>query len=79
MPFLIKEEVNLLRGIFLVWEMSKFLAIGWDSSPSPGFPMFRGEDEGGGWGIIPGDNPAGKCFVLRNLVPTSFFKQVMIV
>ena len=38
MTFLIAEEVNLLRGIFLVVEMSKFLAVVWDSSPSPGFP-----------------------------------------
>ena len=26
------------------------------------------------WGIILGDNPAGHCFVLRVLVPSSFFK-----
>ena len=26
------------------------------------------------WGIILGDNPAGHCFVLRNLVPMSSFK-----
>ena len=44
MTLLIAEEVNLLRGIFLVGEMSKFLAIGWDSSPSPGLPInvYRG-------------------------------------
>ena len=30
-------------------------------------------------GIIVGDNPAGHCFVLRNLLPMSFFKLVMIV
>ena len=39
MTFLIAEEVNLLRGIFLVGEMSKYLAVGWDSSPSPGFSI----------------------------------------
>ena len=27
MTFLIKEQVNLLKGIFLVGEMSKFLAV----------------------------------------------------
>ena len=32
-------EVNLLRGVFLVGEMSKFLAAEWDSSQSPGFPI----------------------------------------
>ena len=31
------------------------------------------------WGIILGNNPAGHCFVLKDLVPLSFFKQVMIV
>ena len=30
-------------------------------------------------GIILGDNPAGHCFVLRNLLPMSFFKLVMTV
>ena len=39
MTFLIAEEVNLLRVIFLVGEMSKYLAVGWDSSPSPGFSI----------------------------------------
>ena len=29
--------------------------------------------------IILGDNPAGHCFVLRDLFPMSFFKLVMIV
>ena len=39
MTFLIAEEVNLLKGIILAGEMSKFLAVGWDSSPSPGFSL----------------------------------------
>ena len=30
-------------------------------------------------GIILADNPAGHCFVLRNLFPMGFFKLVMIV
>ena len=29
-------------------------------------------------GIIQGDNSAGHCFVLRNLIPMNFFKYVMI-
>ena len=29
--------------------------------------------------IIQGDNPAGHCFVLRDLFPMTFFKLVMIV
>ena len=35
----ITKEVNLLIGFFLVGEMGKFLAVGCDSSPSPGFPI----------------------------------------
>ena len=31
-----------------------------------------------GEGIILGDNPAGHCFVLRDLITTTFFKEVMI-
>ena len=46
MTFLIAEEVNLQRGIFLVGEMSKFLAVRWDSSPSPGFPINDYGDNG---------------------------------
>ena len=39
MTFLIAEEANLLKGIFLMGKMSKSLAVGWDSSPSLGFPI----------------------------------------
>ena len=52
-----EEDVNLLRGIFLLGEMNKFLAVGWDSC-----------------GIILGDNTSGHYFILRHLIPTSFFK-----
>ena len=53
MTFLIAEEVNLLRGIFLVKEMSKFLAVGWESSPSPGFSInVYGDSEVQFWEII---------------------------
>ena len=56
MTFLIVEEVNLLRRIFVVGEMRNFLAVGWDSSPSPGFPINVYGD------MILRDNPAGHCF-----------------
>ena len=36
---LIVEEVNLLRGIFLMEEMSKLLPVWWDSSPFQGFSI----------------------------------------
>ena len=31
MTFLIGDDVNLLRELFLVGRMSNFLALGWDS------------------------------------------------
>ena len=37
-----------------------------------GFDIFG--KKGDTWSMNLGDNPAGHCFVLRNLVPTSFFK-----
>ena len=62
---LIAKDVNLLRGVFLVGEVSKFLAVGWDSPLSPGFPIKV-------YGDNVGFNPAGHCFVLRDLVPMTF-------
>ena len=35
MTLLIAEYVHLLKRIFLVGEMSKFLVVGWDFSPPP--------------------------------------------
>ena len=34
---LIANDLNLLRGIFLMGEMNKFLTVGYDFLPSPGF------------------------------------------
>ena len=53
-------------------EISKLLAVGWYFPHPKGFPRrYRG--------IIQGDNPAGHCFVLRDLFLMSFFKLVMMV
>ena len=45
MTLLTGKDVDLFRGIFLMGEISKFLAVGWDSPPhSQGFPQrFGGE------------------------------------
>ena len=32
----------------------------------------------GGEGIILGENPAGHCFLLRDLIPVNLFKYIMI-
>lgn len=34
-----REDVSYLRRIFLVEEISKLLAVTWDSLVSPGFPI----------------------------------------
>ena len=39
MKLLTAKDLNLLREIFLMGEMSKFLAVGYDFSPFPGFPI----------------------------------------
>ena len=39
MKFLRAKDLNLLREIFLMGEMSKFLAVGKDFFPSPGLPI----------------------------------------
>ena len=49
MTFLTEDNVNLMWRIVLVEEMSKFLAVGWDSSyiPRPwGFPSNVWKNEG---------------------------------
>ena len=35
---------------------------------------FGKREDTGGKGIIPGENPDGHCFVLRDLIPINFFK-----
>ena len=39
MKLLTAKDLNPLRGIFLMRQMSKSLAFGLDFSPSPGFPI----------------------------------------
>ena len=39
MKLLTAKDLSLLRGVFVMWQMSKFLAIGQDFSSSPGFPI----------------------------------------
>ena len=39
MKLLTVKDLNLLRGIFLMGEMSKFLAVGEEFFPSTGFPI----------------------------------------
>ena len=54
MTLLRAEDVNLLRRIFLVEQMSKFLAVGQDSSPSPEF-LIKAQGKGEGQST-PGEN-----------------------
>ena len=61
-----------MKRIFLEREISELLAVGWCFPHPQGFLYTF-------TGIIQGDNPAGHCFVLRDLFLMSFFKLVMIV
>ena len=93
MKLLIAKDLNLLKGIFLMGKMSKFLVIGQDFPPSLGFLIKvqrKGREESTPEGCnnfltffvrrdIPGiiilrDNPAGRCFVLKDLVLMELFQ-----
>ena len=90
--FWIREDKNLLRAIFLVGEMSKFLAFGWVFRPIPRVShKVLGEErkstnkteggehfwlERGYMCIILADNSAGHCFILKDLVPRSFSNKL---
>ena len=75
MTFLIAEEVNLLNGVFLVGEMSKFFGCWVGFFP---IPRVSHKCLWGYWGIILRDNPAGYCFVLT-LIRLGFLKVFFLV
>ena len=68
MTLSIVEEVNFIREVFQAGQIFG-CCVGFS-------PISRISSEclGGQGGIILGDNPAGQCFVLMNLVPMSFLK-----
>ena len=66
MKLLAAKDLNLLRGIFLMGEMSKFLAIGLDFSPPPGLPM---KVQGRGNQSIPGGCNNFVTFLVRREMP----------
>ena len=82
MTLLIGEDVNLLKGIFLVGKMRKFMTTKWYSfrwrGDSPHLLREQRNIKGGGaygqkgdtGSIIVRDNPAGQCFVLGDLIPS---------
>ena len=71
MKLLTAKDLNLLRRIFLMGEMSKFLAVG-----SPGLPInVQGKGKkGDGRYMNLGNNPAAHGFVLRNLILIELFQ-----
>ena len=62
MKFLTAKDLNLLRRIFLNEEMSKFLAVGSDFSPSPGLPI---KVQGKGKQSTPGGRNNYVTFLVR--------------
>ena len=75
MKLLITKDVNLLRGIFLMGKMSKgsgergTVHTWWVQQ------FFEIFVKGDTWHMILGDNPAGQCFVLRDLVLIELFQM----
>ena len=59
------------------WERGKAVRIWWIEQARLTEGAIFGE-MGDAGGIIQGDHSAGQCFALRDLIPTSFFKQVVI-
>ena len=68
MKLLISKDLNLLRGIFLMGEISKFLAVAYDFPPSPGFPR-GGQSTPGGCNIF-------LIFLVRREIPAIWFWEI---
>ena len=66
MKLLTPKDLNLLRGIFLMGEMSKFLAVGYDFSPSPRLPI---KVQGKGEQSTPGGCNNFVAFKVRREMP----------
>ena len=86
MKLLTEKDLNLLRGIFLMGKWVNFYLLGRIFPHPQGFPWcFSGEGgtvqqffdifgkKGDIWRIL-GDNTAGHCFVLRELVLIELFQ-----
>ena len=59
------------------WVRGKAVRISWIEQARLTEGAIFGE-MGDAGGIIQGDHSAGQCFALRDLIPMSFFKQVVI-
>ena len=66
MKLLTAKDLYLLRGVFLMGEMSKFLAVGWDFLPCPGFPI---KVQGKGEQSTPGGCNYFVTFLVRREMP----------
>ena len=69
------ERLNLLRGILLMGEMSKFLAVGQDFYPSTGFPI---KVQGKGEQSTPGGWNNFLTFLVRREMPSKWFWQIIL-
>ena len=66
MKLLTAKDLNLLREIFLMRQMSKSLALGFDFSPCPGFPI---KVQGKGEQSKPGECNNFVTFLVRREMP----------
>ena len=62
MKLLTAKDLNLLRGISLMGQMSRFLAVGYDFSPSAGLPI---KVQGKGEQSTPGGCNSFVTFLVR--------------
>ena len=66
MRFLIAKDLSLFREIFFMGEMSKFLAVRQDFSPSPGLPI---KVQGKRWQSTPDGCNNFLTLLVRNEIP----------
>ena len=66
MKLLTGKALNLIKEIFMMGEMSKFLAAGYDFSPSPGLPI---KVQGKGEQSTPGGCNNFVTFLVRREMP----------
>ena len=64
---LISKYLNLLRGVSLMGEISKLLAVAYDFPPSPGFPI-KVQGNGGGQST-PGGCNIFLIFLVKKGIP----------
>ena len=69
------ERFKSIRRIFLIGEVSKFLAVGYGFHPSPGFPI---KVQGKGGQSTPGGCNNFLTFLVRREIPGVWFWEIIL-